>query len=106
MSKDTLALAAEMIRKGGTLLSEPCQVCNGVQVKFEDSIICVNCNRKVSTNKSLEVKLNDIRSIIIQKINELIPLLNEEKDIDKQLSIAKLVNDYLEILEKLNKKGS
>jgi len=31
--KENLKQAAEFLLKGGTLLSEPCEKCNGIQVK-------------------------------------------------------------------------
>ncbi len=103
-----LSLAAEMLRKGGTLLSEPCEVCNGVQVKFEDHIICVNCNKKIRADeheeeepKQIESSMPDLHSVITQKINELIPVLVNEREITRQLDIAKLLNSYLEILRKI-----
>lgn len=101
-----LSLAAEMLRKGGTLLSEPCEVCNGVQVKFEDHIICVNCNRKVESSKETkreDQSIPDLHSAISEKIKELIPILMNEKEITRQLDIAKLINNYLEILAKIKK---
>lgn len=105
-----LSLAAEMLRKGGTLLSEPCEACNGVQVKFEDHIICVNCNRKIKadvdkeqTEHIEERSMPDLYSVITQKVNELIPILINEREITRQLDIAKLLNSYLEILAKIKK---
>ncbi len=105
-----LALAAELLRQGGTLLSEPCNICSGVQVKFKDEIICVNCSRKTnliqiekSNNTDIITKL---REIIIRKIEELMPILLNERDLTRQLDITRLVNNYLELLNKIdNTKG-
>ncbi len=105
-----LALAAELLRQGGTLLSEPCSICNGVQVKFKDEIMCVNCSRKInliqiekSNNTDIITKL---REIIIRKIEELMPILLNERDLTRQLDITRLVNNYLELLNKIdNTKG-
>jgi UPF0148 protein len=106
-----LSLAAELLRKGGTLLSEPCEACNGVQVKFEDKIICVNCGKKIEEHEE-EDKKDEVKQVsdelnlydvIIKKINELIPILTNEKEITRQLDIAKLINSYLEILAKIKK---
>lgn len=45
--------AASLLTKGGTLINDPCNLCNGVQVKFRDRIICINCgNEKSAFNKS------------------------------------------------------
>lgn len=106
-----LALAAELLRQGGTLLSEPCNICNGVQVKFKDEIICVNCSRKINLNIQTEKSNNTdiitkLREIIIRKIEELMPILLNERDLTRQLDITRLVNNYLELLNKIdNTKG-
>jgi uncharacterized Zn finger protein (UPF0148 family) len=39
--------AADLILKGGTLLSNSCENCGGVQVRFKENIVCVSCGRKV-----------------------------------------------------------
>jgi uncharacterized Zn finger protein (UPF0148 family) len=45
--------AASLLTKGGTLINDPCNLCSGVQVKFRDRIICINCgNEKSAFNKS------------------------------------------------------
>jgi|RhiMethySRZTD1v2_1073278.scaffolds.fasta_scaffold1368699_1 uncharacterized Zn finger protein (UPF0148 family) len=45
--------AASLLTKGGTLINDPCGLCSGVQVKFRDRIICINCgNEKSAFNKS------------------------------------------------------
>jgi len=46
MSKDSLKKGADYILKGGTLLKDPCQVCNGLLVKFKGNTICINCQEK------------------------------------------------------------
>lgn len=45
--------AASLLTKGGTLINDPCNLCSGVQVKFRDKVICINCgNEKSAFNKS------------------------------------------------------
>jgi uncharacterized Zn finger protein (UPF0148 family) len=39
--------AADLLLKGGTLLSNSCENCGGVQVRFKENIICANCGRKI-----------------------------------------------------------
>jgi uncharacterized Zn finger protein (UPF0148 family) len=45
--------AADLLLKGGTLLSDSCAKCKGVQVRYKDETICVSCGRKIkeTTNK-------------------------------------------------------
>ncbi len=49
MNNDTLKKGADFLLKGGTLLSEPCQICNGLLIKFKGDIMCLNC-QKVNQN--------------------------------------------------------
>jgi uncharacterized Zn finger protein (UPF0148 family) len=39
--------AADLLLKGGTLLSDSCAKCKGVQVRYKDETICVSCGRKI-----------------------------------------------------------
>ena len=47
--------AADLLLKGGTLLSDSCSKCKGVQVRYKDETICVSCGRKIkeTTNKDV-----------------------------------------------------
>jgi uncharacterized Zn finger protein (UPF0148 family) len=45
--------AASLLTKGGTLIDEPCDLCNGVQVRFRNKVTCINCgNEKNQFEKS------------------------------------------------------
>jgi uncharacterized Zn finger protein (UPF0148 family) len=45
--------AASLLTKGGTLIDEPCDLCNGVQVRFRNKVTCINCgNEKSQFGKS------------------------------------------------------
>lgn len=45
--------AASLLTKGGTLTDEPCDLCNGVQVRFRNKVTCINCgNEKNQFEKS------------------------------------------------------
>lgn len=39
--------AADLLLKGGTLLSTSCAKCGGVQVRYKDDTVCVSCGRKI-----------------------------------------------------------
>ncbi|MBA3749991.1 MAG: hypothetical protein H0X03_03705 [Nitrosopumilus sp.] len=45
MNNDNVKKGADYLLKGGTLLSEPCQVCNGLLVKFKGDIMCLTCQK-------------------------------------------------------------
>ena len=44
---DNIKSAADLLLKGGTLLSNSCENCGGVQVRFKENIVCANCGRKI-----------------------------------------------------------
>lgn len=39
--------AADLLLKGGTLLSTSCAKCGGVQVRYKEVTVCVSCGRKI-----------------------------------------------------------
>ena len=45
MNNDILKKGADYLLRGGTLLSEPCQNCNGLLIKFKGNIMCLNCQK-------------------------------------------------------------
>ena len=40
---------ASLLANGGTLTSEPCTRCSGVQVRLGDKTTCINCGNEVNT---------------------------------------------------------
>lgn len=105
-----MGTAVELLRKGGTLVSESCSVCSGVQVKFSGKIICVNCGKEetieateTSKKESKTDVITDLKNTVLSKISELLPVLRSEKDLAKQADLAELIKHYLEVLEKIPK---
>ncbi|HJT47239.1 MAG TPA: Sjogren's syndrome/scleroderma autoantigen 1 family protein [Nitrososphaeraceae archaeon] len=114
--------AAALLLKGGSLISEPCSECGGVQVKFKDSIICVNCRKKRSIEKPpdaeithnerptviplnperVEVEIAPARFMIQDKILMLASQIRDEADLDAQKQKADLMDRYLDILQKID----
>ena len=113
--------AAALLLKGGSLISEPCSECGGVQVKFKENIICVNCRNKHTTKHSnsnvpqhkrspmlqvnserMEVEIAPARFIIQDKILMLASEVREETDLAIQKQKVDLMNTYLDILQKLD----
>lgn len=114
--------AAALLLKGGSLISEPCSKCGGVQVQFKESIICVNCRNKRSITKRsdsnttqkkqapviplnserVEVEIAPARFIIQDKILMLASQIRDEADLVVQKQKAELMDTYLAILQKLD----
>jgi uncharacterized Zn finger protein (UPF0148 family) len=114
--------AAALLLKGGSLISEPCSECGGVQVKFKENIICVNCRNKQSitmhsnsdatqnkrstmpplNSERVEVEIAPARFIIQDKILMLASEIRDEADLAIQKQKADLMDTYLGILQKLD----
>ncbi|HEY6536708.1 MAG TPA: Sjogren's syndrome/scleroderma autoantigen 1 family protein [Candidatus Nitrosocosmicus sp.] len=126
MSKDSLKKGADYILKGGTLLKDPCQICNGLLVKFKGNIVCINCQEKqnfeidkkenqsglpeynqngVNSKKIVKTKyqdlLNQIEETIIEKLNKNNELIKIENDINKQIDYLKTLRLYLKVLKEI-----
>ncbi|MCL4343838.1 MAG: hypothetical protein JRN26_03575 [Nitrososphaerota archaeon] len=104
MEKDTNKLIAEIMRKGGTLLAEPCPKCGGLMVKYKGKTFCPKCDNITSIEQIESAgKDNDIATIqrqIITKIKEL--LASKESD----LFVSKSLLYYTKTLVELKKLSS
>jgi uncharacterized Zn finger protein (UPF0148 family) len=73
--------AADLLLKGGTLLSDSCAKCKGVQVRYKDETICVSCGRKIkeTTNKDVTQQQQQIEDEQEQQQQHSIPDSNLSK---------------------------
>jgi uncharacterized Zn finger protein (UPF0148 family) len=106
---------ASLLANGGTLTSEPCHICSGVQVRLGNKITCINCGNEVNTGGGIQPKadqdkaeparrsavlLTSTASLIEEKIALLASEIRIENDISMQRQKAELLERYLGILEK------
>jgi uncharacterized Zn finger protein (UPF0148 family) len=115
---------ASLLASGGTLTSEPCHKCSGVQVRLGDKITCINCGNEVNIatgggrgggggrdtpikaerDEALPLRrtavLTSAASLIEEKIALLASEIRAENDISTQRQKAELLERYLGILEK------
>jgi uncharacterized Zn finger protein (UPF0148 family) len=101
MSKDSVRSAAEMLRKGGTLVKEACVKCKGVQVRYQGRLICINCGNETVLEEGKDISLSNLKGIIVDKVNSIGSILRYEDDIAKQMDMARLLLYYLDILSKI-----
>jgi UPF0148 protein len=105
--------AASLLVKGGTLTSEPCPKCGGVQVRFADKTTCINCGNEIKKGAPPKTKgeekissahastgLAAAASIIEEKIVVLAAEIKSEDAVLLQRQKADLLEIYLRILEK------
>jgi UPF0148 protein len=112
--------AAALLLKGGSLISEPCNKCGGVQVKFKDNISCVNCGNRQNTPEmnhhttasgeeyipldkdgTSQLPLEPVEFIIREKILILSREIKDEKDLVIQKQKADLIDVFVRIVERI-----
>ena len=74
--------AASLLTRGGTLINDPCDLCNGVQVKYRDNVICINCgNQKSAYSKSnsTQQKRDEDQRVNIQKDSQVAADINSSQ---------------------------
>ncbi len=105
---------ASLLASGGTLTSEPCHKCGGVQVRLGEKITCINCGNEVSTARTQpkgerdeaaapvrgSALLTSVVSLIEEKVALIASEIRVENDISMQRQKVELLERYLGILEK------
>jgi uncharacterized Zn finger protein (UPF0148 family) len=105
---------ASLLASGGTLTSEPCHKCGGVQVRLGEKITCINCGNEVNTVRTQpkaerdeatapitrSALLTSVVSVIEEKVALIASEIRVENDISMQRQKAELLERYLGILEK------
>ena len=108
--RENMKNAAEFLLKGGTLLSEPCEKCSGIQVKKNDEIKCIICGNTVSPadNKTKEIEKivefdyrHKMVEIIGKRIQELITGIGSDKNLAEEEQRLRVIDTYIIILEKI-----
>lgn len=106
--------AASVLLKGGTLVSDPCEKCGGVQVRFANKVTCINCGYedkpREASQPTAEVRhqpanLESAAAVIEAKISAVASELAGEQDTSVQKQKSELIEAYLRILEKMRSLG-
>jgi len=107
--RENLKHAAEFLIKGGTLLSESCEKCNGIQVKKNNEITCIICGNITVLEKTKPTK--DIDSIVQvdysmsekigKRLKELIIDIGSDKNLGEEEQRLRVIDNYIKILEKI-----
>ena len=95
--------AVEIMRKGGTLLSEKCPRCGGVQVKYKGRVLCIAeddlSENLQATTVSNDATLSNLRNVIIEKIDVTSNAIEKENDVAKQAVLVDLLQKYVALLK-------
>jgi uncharacterized Zn finger protein (UPF0148 family) len=95
--------AAELLLKGGTLLSTSCAKCGGVQVRYKEETVCVSCGRKIkdANNGTQQIEVEELQHRNQHSIQDS-NLSNVSKNPTVfDSSISKTTNTKI-IIEKIN----
>lgn len=101
--------AASLLVRGGSLIGESCPDCSGVQIKFKDKVICVNCGKNrsaVSLEKEDSQPLSDllkIENLINNRIGCLLMDMKSQDDLLVENQRADLIETYLRIIKKIRR---
>jgi uncharacterized Zn finger protein (UPF0148 family) len=112
MNNDIVKKGADFLLKGGTLLSEPCKICNGLLIKYKGDILCLNCQRSnlnqdksgnASNNTFEENEKEEIHHEALDKDNKKRIFDSEEKENYKDLllQIDKTITKKIIEIDKL-----
>jgi UPF0148 protein len=101
VSRKQLAAASEMLRKGATLLSEPCPRCGGVQIKYKDEVICIVCGAGKEMVAQPAAKPSSLKEVLEAKALEVAYMLKDERSVERQKELLDLLCRYVELLSKL-----
>lgn len=111
--KENLKQAAESLLKGGTLLSEPCEKCNGIQVKKNNQVTCIICGNTTTQkepkstediDKTVDKRILPDFSIsekIRERLVELMMRIGSDKNLDEEEQRLRVIDIYINILEKI-----
>ena len=123
-SKNRMISSADLLRKGASLLREPCPKCGGLQIKYQGNVYCLNEDNldavlsggpvaspptpKLQEKKaeSLPAKAEDtdsLRKLLEGKLEAVSKQLDETSDVEEQGKLLDLISKYIETLNKLKK---
>ena len=106
MSEDLTKKAAEILLKGGTLLSENCPYCSGVRVMKDGYALCISCGREhekkdIINEKTKQRKKSPLEETLEKKLELLSKELEQENNHEKQQDMLKSINTLLETMKKI-----
>jgi UPF0148 protein len=103
--KNNMKLAAELVSKGATMLSEPCPQCGGIQVRYRGKVYCTNHDDLSTVGSpevvSMETVVPRVREVLLARLNEAAVALGNERDATQQDRLISLMAKYFELLQKL-----
>ena len=106
-SRSTQKLMAEMLRRGATLLREPCPECSGILLRYNGRDVCPSCSGITSIEELDELAVakaapSSKRSDVVSKLlDDTLAQLAKEKDPAKRLKVLQMAKVSAELLKLL-----
>ncbi len=95
----------ELMRRGAVMMKEPCQVCNGVQLRYKGRVYCTNHDDLTAALQAKEILYpdvaEDLKNLLLVKLKESMSLLENEKDPEELDRLVSLMTRYVELLRKV-----
>ncbi len=99
MNNDIVKKGADFLLKGGTLLSDPCQICNGLLIKYKGDIMCLNCQKPNPNQDELEKASNKISEVKEKETHQK----SFDKDNMNRIYESKEIENYKDLLLQIDK---
>ncbi len=99
MNNDIVKIGADFLLKGGTLLSDPCQICNGLLIKYKGDIMCLNCQKPNPNQDELEKASNKISEVKEKETHQK----SFDKDNMNRIYESKEIENYKDLLLQIDK---
>ena len=104
-SKQNIGAAGDLLRRGATLLKEPCEKCGGLQFQYQGKTSCLNCDDLSDSSTAQPVTEHpeqdaSLSALVRAKLNNATLLLKNEEDLERQNKLADLILKYIEIISK------
>jgi UPF0148 protein len=95
----------ELMKRGAIMMKEPCQVCNGVQLRYKGRVYCTNHEDLTAALQAKEILYpdvaEDLKNLVLVKLKESMSQLESEKDPEELDRLVSLMTRYVELLRKL-----
>lgn len=87
------------------MMKEPCQICNGVQLRYKGKVYCTNHDNLEAALQAKEIVFpdvaQDLKNLLLLKLKESMSLAEGERDPEKLDRLVTLMARYVELLQKL-----
>lgn len=110
-----IVTSADLLRRGATLLREPCPRCGGVQIKYQNKTYCLNEDdissvlnpeQKVAPQPESKSEQSPLRKVLEDKLASVTKQLESSQDPDEQAKLLELISKYVDTLDKLKRSQS